>query len=378
MRTPIAGRVGLFAQWQPRYADVAVPSFPVVEKRPAIRGYLNVGLRASHKLAIRFGEASAFGIPLSRSKITVLDVDTPDENELADAMSRYGRSPFIVRSGSGNWQAWYRNSGEGRRVRPDPAVPVDILGAGYVVAPPSECAKGVYTLIEGSLADLPALPAMANSGWSNLTTYNCTPSPLPPGALDRAVPGERNSALWRFLMTQAPYCDDADALIEVARTAMCAFSSPLNDVEVVKTALSAWKYEAEGQNWIARGKQRPQPSEPEGLLWESPDAFVLWKVLRHYNAGRARFLVANQMAETMPGRWTRKRLSGARKVLLDHGHITQLRAARTGFAAVYTWGRQFSRVSVENLQPLAGDRRAHPKQHSQEPGNRAGAHRDQV
>lgn len=107
---------------------------------------------------------------------------------------------------------------------------------------------------------------------------------------------------------------------------------------MVKTALSAWKYEADGKNWIASGKQRLLPFEPDGLIWESPDAFVLWKVLRHYNSGRSRFLVANEMAETMPGTWTRKRLSTARKVLLDHGHITLIRAARTGFAAFYTWG----------------------------------------
>jgi hypothetical protein len=36
--------LGLFAEWQPRFADVAVPSFPVVGKKPAIKGYLKVGM----------------------------------------------------------------------------------------------------------------------------------------------------------------------------------------------------------------------------------------------------------------------------------------------------------------------------------------------
>ena len=111
----------------------------------------------------------------------MLDVDTPDERVLADAMSRCGRSPFVVRSGSGNWQAWYRNSGEGRQIRPDAAVPIDVLGAGYVVAPPSKAANGAYTIVEGTLDDLPTLPSMGKSVWSNLTTYNCTPSPPPLG-----------------------------------------------------------------------------------------------------------------------------------------------------------------------------------------------------
>jgi hypothetical protein len=253
-------------------------------------------------------------------------------------MDRFGRSPFIVRSGSGNWQAWYENRGEGRRIRVLPDV--DVLGAGYVVAPPSEVSKGVYTIVEGRLADLPNLPPMAAEGWSELNTYNCTPFPLPLGAMEGVLPGERNVALWRFLMKQALHCDDADALIDVARTAADAFASPLSDAEVVKTALSAWQYEAEGKNWIARGRQRPEPSEPAGLVWEYPDAFILWTVLRQLNAGRTRFLAANEMAaDTMPGGWTRKRLSAARKVLLDLGYITLLRPACTGKAALYAWGR---------------------------------------
>ncbi|MER2509212.1 MAG: bifunctional DNA primase/polymerase [Amaricoccus sp.] len=339
---------GLFAKWQPQYADVAIPSFPVIDKRPAIRGYLKVGLAGSRDLATKFGDATTFGIPLSRSKITVLDVDTSDERVLADAMSQCGRSPFIVRSGSGNWQAWYRNNGEGRRIRPDPSVPVDILGAGYVVAPPSKVAKGAYTIVEGSLADLPDLPAMGSSLCAKSRTYNCTPSPLAsalpsgpaPSPLAGVQPGERNSGLWRYLMAQTPYCDDADALIDVARTAASAFASPLPDDEVIKAALSAWRCEAEGRNWIARGRQRPAPTEPDGLMWESPDAFLLWKVLRFYNAGRARFFIANDMAKTMPPKpWKRERLAAARTVLLDHEHVTLVRRASTGRAAVYAWGR---------------------------------------
>lgn len=138
-------------------------------------------------------------------------------------------------------------------------------------------------------------------------------------------------------MAQAPYCDDADALIDVARTAASRFQPPMADNEVVKTALSAWKYETEGRNWIGRGRQRPEPSTPDGLIWENPDAFLLLMVLNQYNGGRAQFLVANEMAGLMPGGgWTR--LAAARKALLGHGHITLLQAARTGSPAVYTWG----------------------------------------
>lgn len=334
--------MGIFSDWQPEYAARAVPSFPVTAgKQPAVKGYNRLGLTGSGRLVGKFTDAEALGIPLARSRITVLDVDTPDERVLADAMARCGPSPFIVRSGSGNWQAWYRNNGESRRIRPDPAMPVDILGAGFVVAPPSQGSKGAYAIIQGCLDDLPSLPVMQGEGCARSRTYNCTPSPPPLGVLEAVVPGARNVTLWRFLMTQAPHCDDADALIDVARGAASALSSPLPEEEVVKTALSAWTYEAKGSNWIARGNRPPPPSEPDGLLWVHPDAFMLWKILQHHNGGRARFIIANEMAKSMkPKAWKRERLAAARKVLLEHGHITELRKAWTGFAAQYAWGRQ--------------------------------------
>jgi hypothetical protein len=81
-------------------------------------------------LALRFPVNDAFGFALGRrTRITVLDIDSPDERVLSDALAKHGCSPFIVRSGSGNWQAWYRHGGEGRHVRPwggEP--PIDVLG----------------------------------------------------------------------------------------------------------------------------------------------------------------------------------------------------------------------------------------------------------
>jgi hypothetical protein len=135
--------LGTFAEWQPRYADHGIATFPVVidgsGKRPAVKGYLKVGSNLSRELALRFAANDAFGFVLGcRHRITVLDIDTPDERVLSAALAKHGASPFVVRSGSGNGQAWYRHGGEGRHVRPwgrEP--PIDVLGGGYVVAPPS-------------------------------------------------------------------------------------------------------------------------------------------------------------------------------------------------------------------------------------------------
>lgn len=118
---------------------------------PAVTGYLRMGLPASRALVARFGHVDAFGFALKRADITVLDVDTPDERVLADALTRHGRTPIMVRTQSGNWQAWYRNGGEGRSVRPFPNLPIDVLGKGYVFAPPPMAPRGPMALSRGRL-----------------------------------------------------------------------------------------------------------------------------------------------------------------------------------------------------------------------------------
>jgi hypothetical protein len=79
---------------------------------------------------------------------------------LADALNRHGSSPLIVRTASGKWHGYYRHNGERRQIRPVRDVPIDILGGGYAVAPPSRFTKGEYEFIQGTLDDLACLPFM--------------------------------------------------------------------------------------------------------------------------------------------------------------------------------------------------------------------------
>ncbi|WP_176562775.1 bifunctional DNA primase/polymerase [Paracoccus liaowanqingii] len=135
--------MGIFAEHQPIYASYNIPTFPVRitadQKKPATVGYRKLGIPSSQQLALKFPDLDAFAFMAGkRAKITVLDIDSPDENLLRDMMKRHGQTPIIVRSGSGNFHAWYRFNGEARAVRPDPSIPVDLLGGGVVIAPPSK------------------------------------------------------------------------------------------------------------------------------------------------------------------------------------------------------------------------------------------------
>jgi Bifunctional DNA primase/polymerase, N-terminal len=153
--------MSIFRKWQPLYAKKGIATFPVGhDKKPRTKGYLQTGLRGSGRLAQKF-VADAFGFgPGARSKLTILDVDTPDEGALIEAQERFGQSSVIVQT-PGGFHAYYRHRGERRHIRPEPDRPWDILGGGYVIAPPSQVAKGEYQFIHGTLDDLKNLPSLS-------------------------------------------------------------------------------------------------------------------------------------------------------------------------------------------------------------------------
>jgi hypothetical protein len=153
--------VGIFKQWQPRYASLNIPTFPVDEnKKPRNRGYLRTGLRGSRKLAGKFSDANTLGYAAGdRTGIVLVDID--DQNYGVERVEEeFGRAPIVIRTPSGGHYLPYRHRGERRRIRPYPEKPIDIIGGGYVVAPPSRVAKGEYEIIRGSLDDLKNLPPL--------------------------------------------------------------------------------------------------------------------------------------------------------------------------------------------------------------------------
>jgi hypothetical protein len=251
---------GVFQKAQPQYAAHRIATFPIgMNKRPAVRGYPKIGLRASVILASKFADALALGFMCGRrSRVTVLDIDTFDERLLADALSRHGPTPIIVRTASGKWHAWYRHNNERRRIRPwGDDLPIDLLGTGgFVIAPPSATQRGCYEFIQGSLDDVASLPSMRGLGAS---LYNEAVTVVPDDALMAADPvaeheprlavvseGRRNDTLFRHCMRHAHHCDDRDTLIDMARTFNERCVPPLLDGEVIEIVDSARRYTARG------------------------------------------------------------------------------------------------------------------------------------
>src|SRR5262249_33042207 len=118
-------RRGVFDTWQPKYAARGIPTIPVkfvvvrndkIEKLPAVSNWTKMGLPASTNLTRKFSDSDGIGLCLGpRNGLAVVDVDSRDENLVADAMAYHGRSPLVVRSPSGGLHIYYRHDGRQRR-----------------------------------------------------------------------------------------------------------------------------------------------------------------------------------------------------------------------------------------------------------------------
>jgi hypothetical protein len=331
--TACSATMGIFAAWQPRYAAHRIATFPVHDKRPAVTGYLKLGLEGSRRLTEKFSDADAIGFALGKqSGITVLDVDTNDERMLAVALDRHGQTRIVVRSGSGNYQAWYHWNGEKRLIRSEPDKPIDILGRGFVVAPPSHGTKSDYQFVQGGLDDLDRLPILGGFGTA---LPRVSPATCP---VEIVTEGQRNVSLWRHCMQSAHHCDDFDALLDVARTRNAEFTPPLLDDEVVKIATSASRYTERNENWFGFGRRVAFPhATVDRLAAQDPYALALLSVLKRLHGGRDHFILAKEAAHRLG--WSFPAFKAARKRLEDEGEIRCI--SRGGRGAHdpprYTW-----------------------------------------
>jgi Bifunctional DNA primase/polymerase, N-terminal/Primase C terminal 1 (PriCT-1) len=338
---------GVFQTFQPQYAARHIATFPIgMNKRPAVRGYPRIGLRASAELASKFVDATALGFMCGRrSKVTVLDIDTSDERLLADALSRHGPTPIIVRTASGKWHAWYRHSDERRRIRPwGNDLPIDLLGGGFVIAPPSATQRGCYELIQGRLDDVASLPSMRGLGAS---LYNEAVTVVPDDALMAADPvaehepepavvseGRRNDTLFRHCMRQAHHCDDRDTMIDMARTFNERYVPPLSDGEVIKIVDSARSYTSGENRFGMTGSWLP--TETVRSIAPDPYLCTLVTFLQAENRPNRTFLVADGLANSLG--WSRRKFQAARREAIDRGFIKRISKPGQGYPALYRFG----------------------------------------
>jgi Bifunctional DNA primase/polymerase, N-terminal len=360
-----------FVIWQHIYADYGIPTFPVKieedEKKPLVRGYLKVWPDLSTKWAQQFPFAPTFGLVLGPKKwrtdrhgktlppasgIAELDIDSHDERILADALIRHGYTPIVIRTASRKFKLWYRHNGERRRIRPWPGLPIDLLGGGYTVAPPSfsPCLYyQQYEFIQGGLDDIGSLPVMVNLEAELYAADQKRRSKLDDSKAlsDNPMRGMRegdgrNEALRNAIAPPAREIHAVggtrDALLDVALSLNADCLEPMSTPEVSKIVNSVWKWTIEGHNHIGQHGAFLQDYEVDDMIGDDNDALMLLLFLRRHQGPDATFWITNGLAETFG--WRRQRLADARKRLIERGLVRPMRqigGTWPGHAAEYRW-----------------------------------------
>jgi hypothetical protein len=326
-----------FADAAPAWVAAGIVPLPVYPdgKKTMVKQPEAFGRPAAMGLAAkpRYAAANLGFMCGSHNHLTVVDVDSPADAELQHALETYGDSPIIVSTPSGGRHVYYAHNDEPRSVRLDRCHPIDMLGGGLVVAPPSVRPSGTsYAWLRGGLADIANgnLPKIRSGAVQNPRDIERL------GA--RVSKGERNVQLFRYCNSVVGCCDDLDQLIDAARTwsdSKCV--EPLADAEIVATAYKVFKFQGGRKRVMQNIVEAPFYS---ALIANLP-ALALYSYLSAENGPAAEFMVADGLG---PARgWPRRFVPEARKALLGMGAIKCVRYPRKGVPALYRW----------NLAPLS-------------------------
>jgi hypothetical protein len=212
----------------------------------------------------------------------------------------------------------------------------------------------VGTISGRSSAIMPGPAARAASTWSHAASSTASRSTCRRAA-ESVKQGQRNESLWYYCMTQARHCDDVAALVDVAATWAQAFPDPLPTSEVERCALSAWKYEANGRNFL--GLRKPQITAGDKImdgLLDHPEAYTLLQMFLRWHGNRQSFAIApTAMSEAGSPPWPRRRIERARDILLQRGFIEELAAPIRGKkSGQYRLSAQIGRFAKDHSTPF--------------------------
>lgn len=321
-----------FADWQPEYAKHRIPIFPVAGKKPLVRGFLNTTPRRSVEFAKKFAGAVAFGFACGqRSGLTVVDMDSTDPAIVDEGEALFGASPLVWRTGGGKFAMAFRHNGERRSIRPIKSLPIDVLGAGLAIAPPSKGKIQKYEIIRGQLADIERLPVARMP--EEIERGRRKKREIP--AVDITPEGMRHDALKKSLNAEIWHCDDFESFMDRAMTIGLIHSEPAMPHDEIES-LANWYWSAKSKGQLVRPGHRHWTEDVRDLLLEDRDAGAILHILRVTHPGETHeFVIANAMAEKLG--MDRKRFAARRSRLYEMGLIKLIEPHTRTKPALWGW-----------------------------------------
>lgn len=299
------GKFPPFISFAPKYWELGLPVFPLKpnSKIPAVTGWNKLVSQPSANVQTRWLSQHAegnLGLVLGKgSGFTVVDSDEPDQ--LAACLDEFGPTELVVYTASGKHHLYYRWNGEERLLRLY-GRKLDLLGAGYVVLPPSVVGEGTYRFGQSSLFDQPELgivnrDAISGRGADNAFLSACVHE------------GQRNQVM--FTAVRGAYFQGFhtyEQLLGEADKFNSAMIPPLPSRELRATVRSVLKYAWSGT--------LVPPGINYGLIWEqsafslSGNALKLLLWLRKMHSGlRDQF--------NIPVKFTANALQVSHKTVMD-------------------------------------------------------------
>ena len=346
----------IFASHASSLGAYGLAVLPAKGKAPLVKNWTKWKLPPTRRTldtwARQYPDANIAIVP-APSGLFVVDVDTVDQVDEVETL--FGKTPLHVGTNRGR-HLYYRMppalSGLPSNLS-KLGLKVDLKsGNSIVIAPPSKHESGaVYRHLDAGWDALEFIPQ------PNLECLRCILQTIKSELKSeqatlktRYVEGERGIGLNKLLCREAAFCETFDELLDVAQTLNANFYPPLSDAEVIKRARQVWKAVENGniEPWLGRasvGKTRAE--EIHKLLSsgrQGSDAFTLLMFLRTQHGARCSrgktFAIAAKdmhQAQSLPG-WCSKRITAARRILLDAGKIVQITPHQRNTAAQYRFG----------------------------------------
>jgi len=321
----------VFAENAATYQRAGLFVIPVkADKRPCVSGFGRDGYKPGAGAIRRWVKdfpSANIAILTGPSEVTVVDVDDPDQTQLA--LERFGDTPLQTETPSGGAHMYYRAAGERSANLRREGLDIDIkAGHAYVIAPPSRSENWKeYHFTKGGLETFQSLPTIKPG---SLGPANDTKAPVPEGKYGE---GERDAFIAPLIREIAYRCETYHATLAEAREANEAHCHPpLPDSEIVAKVKWAWEKKCDGDLHV-KGDGRlfaKVDLEDATTLYRYKPALALFVHLKAHHPQRHTFAVPPSREFSKTLRMSPNTLRDARDFLLRHRFIVRIKTGGKG------------------------------------------------